>query len=140
MNRIASVLCAVLLLAFGARVAPAAVRAVLPQTYDAVVDASYRGAEGARVEGSRRYRTIGAALADAPRDPALRYVVFIRAGRYREKLSVDRPHVTLKGEDRDRTVITSTRPATPRRRAAERTGCAAAGPCASPRPTSAPRT
>jgi pectinesterase len=91
------------LLALGA---PVAARAVLPQAYDAVVDARYGGVEGARVEGTRRYRTIGAALADAPRDPALRYRVFIRAGRYREKLSVDRPHVTLIGEDRDRTVIT----------------------------------
>jgi len=86
--------------------APAAVRVALPPAYDAVVDAAYRGVEGARVDGARRYRTVGGALADAPRDPALTYVVFIRAGRYREKLSVDRPHVTLLGEDRDRTVIT----------------------------------
>lgn len=100
------ILAAVLAPALAVATLAAAVHAALPQTYDAVVDASYRGAEGARVEGSRRYRTIGAALADAPRDPALRYVVFIRAGRYREKLSVDRPHVTLLGEDRDRTVIT----------------------------------
>lgn len=77
-----------------------------PPARDAEVDAAYRGAEGARVDGVRRYRTIAAALGDAPRDPALRYVVYIRAGRYREKLSVDRPHVTLLGEDRDRTIIT----------------------------------
>ncbi|MFL5541466.1 MAG: pectinesterase family protein [Longimicrobiaceae bacterium] len=89
-----------------AAAAPPALRHVVPPAYDAVVDASYRGAEGARVDGARRYRTVGAALADAPRDPALTYVVFIRAGRYHEKLSVDRPHVTLLGEDRDRTVIT----------------------------------
>ncbi|HEX8243065.1 MAG TPA: pectinesterase family protein [Longimicrobium sp.] len=83
-----------------------ALRRTLPPAYDAVVDAAYRGPEGARVDGARRYHTIGAALADAPRDPALTYVVFIHAGRYHEKLSVDRPHVTLIGEDRDHTVIT----------------------------------
>ena len=65
-----------------------------------------RQGEGARVDGARRYHAVGVALADAPRDPALTYVVYVRAGRYHEKLSVDRPHVTLLGEDRDRTVIT----------------------------------
>jgi pectinesterase len=89
-----------------AAAAPAAARRVLPPAYDAVVDAAYRGPEGARVDGARRYHTIAAALADAPLDPALTYVVFVKAGRYHEKLSVDRPHVTLLGEDRDRTVIT----------------------------------
>jgi len=98
-----SLLPALMVLAAGA---PAAARVVAPPAYDAVVDAAYRGAEGARVEGARRYHTVGAALADAPRDPALTYVILIRPGRYHEKLSVDRPHVTLRGEDRDRTVIT----------------------------------
>jgi len=89
-----------------AAAAPSILRHAVPPAYDAVVDTAWHGPEGARVGGARRYRTVGAALADAPRDPALTYVVFIRAGRYHEKLSVDRPHVTLLGEDRDRTVIT----------------------------------
>ncbi|MFL5541407.1 MAG: hypothetical protein ACJ8J0_20635, partial [Longimicrobiaceae bacterium] len=65
-----------------AAAAPSLLRHAAPPAYDAVVDASYHGVDGARVEGARRYRTVGAALADAPRDPALTYVVFIRAGRY----------------------------------------------------------
>jgi pectinesterase len=100
-SRIARLAALLLLLA-----APAAAAADPWPSPDAVVDASYRGPEGARVDGVPRYHTVGAALAAAPRDPALTWFVLIRAGRYHEKLSVDRPHVTLLGEDRDRTVLT----------------------------------
>ena len=70
----------------------------------AVVDARHAGAAGARVGGVPTYRTIGEALAAAP--PGGRYLVLVRAGRYREKLSVERPGVTLRGEGRDVTVLT----------------------------------
>ncbi len=73
---------------------------------DAVVDARHAGAEGARVNGVRTYRTLGAALAGARRDGRLPYVVRLRAGRFREKLSVDHPNVWLVGAHRDSTVIT----------------------------------
>ena len=35
-----------------------------------------------------------------------RAIVFIRNGRYREKLTIDRPRITLLGENRDSTIIT----------------------------------
>lgn len=72
----------------------------------AVVDARYTGAEGARVRGVRTYRRLGDALADAPAANARPYVILLRAGRYREKLTVDKANVTLLGEDRDATVLT----------------------------------
>jgi len=72
----------------------------------AIVDARYAGAEGAVVDGVARFRTIGAAVAAAPREARGRYVVYIRNGRYREKLLVDRPSVTFRGEDRTQTVLT----------------------------------
>ncbi|BBM73776.1 pectinesterase family protein [Rhodothermus marinus] len=74
-------------------------------TYAAVVDPAYVGPEGARVDGVRRYRTIGRALADVPADNDAPYVIFVRRGRYHEKLSIDRPFVYLIGEDRETTVL-----------------------------------
>lgn len=74
--------------------------------YAAVVDARYVGADGARIHGVATFHTLGAALSAAPSWSAGRYTIFIRNGRYREKLTVDRPNVTLVGESRDGTVLT----------------------------------
>jgi polygalacturonase len=83
--------------------------ASLPQgggSYAAVVDARYTGAEGVIVGGTPTYRTIGAALTGLPANGSSRTVFFVRNGRYREKLTIERPRVTLLGESRDGTVLT----------------------------------
>jgi pectinesterase len=72
----------------------------------AVVDARHAGAEGERVAGVPTFRTIGAALAAAPAEGTTPFLISIRAGRYREKLSVDKPNVHLVGQGRDETVLT----------------------------------
>lgn len=76
------------------------------QAPTAVVDARHAGAEGDSVAGVPTYHSIGAALAGMPANGGRRAVVFIRKGRYREKLTIDRPRVTLRGEHRDSTVLT----------------------------------
>lgn len=58
------------------------------------------------MRGVRTYRTIGAALAAAPADGARAFVIHVRDGRYREKLSIQKPDVHLVGESRDSTVLT----------------------------------
>ena len=58
----------------------------------AVVDARYAGADGALVGGVPTFRTITAAVAAAPPGSSA-YVVYIKDGRYREKLQVNRAHV-----------------------------------------------
>lgn len=73
--------------------------------YDAIVDAGHAGADGGIVGGTRTWRTLGAALAAAPADSA-RYTIFLRNGRYYEKLSIERPNVSLIGESRDGAVLT----------------------------------
>ena len=75
-----------------------------PGRFEAIVDARHPGVDGTLVEGTRVYRTIGAALAAAT--DTTRYSIFIRNGRYREKLTIDRPNVALIGESRDGTVLT----------------------------------
>jgi pectinesterase len=72
----------------------------------AVVDASYTGADGAPVRGVPTYATIGAALAAAPSQGERPHRIYIRNGRYYEKLSVDKPNIHLLGESRDGTVLT----------------------------------
>jgi polygalacturonase len=74
--------------------------------YAAIVDAKYAGAEGAIVDGAPTYRTVGGALTGLPANGSSRAIVFLRNGRYREKLTIDRPRVTLLGESRDGAVLT----------------------------------
>jgi pectinesterase len=82
--------------------APAA-PAVVPTA--AVVDARFTGRDGARVDGTPTYRTLAAALDAAPGANDRPWVIRLRAGRYREKVSIDKPHLWLVGAGRDSTVI-----------------------------------
>ena len=80
---------------------------VKPQVqYGAVVDAHYVGRDGDLVAGQAMYRTLNSALGAAPDSAASPFVVFIRNGRYHEKVSVDKANITLRGESRDSTVLT----------------------------------
>lgn len=56
-------------------------------------------------DGGGDYRTINEAIAAAPADASETVVIFIRSGEYREKVFVDRPHITLLGESRQGTRI-----------------------------------
>ena len=100
MSARASLLVAALVLA----ASPA--RAQAPSRWSAVVDARHAGTEGDSVAGAPVYRTLGAALNGLPTNGAARATILIRNGRYREKLTIDRPRVTLVGEHRDSTVLT----------------------------------
>ncbi|WP_308363997.1 MULTISPECIES: pectinesterase family protein [unclassified Microbulbifer] len=51
------------------------------------------------------YRTIRAALEAAPTAAEKPHIIYIRNGHYHEKLTVDKPNITLLGENRDNTVI-----------------------------------
>jgi pectinesterase len=82
-----------------------AVDAHTPQ-YAAIVDAKFAGKDGDSINGTPQYRSIGAALTGLTANGGLRTVIFIRNGRYHEKLTIDRPRITLIGESRDRTVLT----------------------------------
>lgn len=81
--------------------------ALVAQTsYAAIVDSRYTGKDGDSINGAPVYRTIGSAMSGMSANGGARAVVFIRNGRYHEKLTIDRPRITLKGESRDSTVIT----------------------------------
>jgi len=74
--------------------------------FAATVDAAYQGADGATEGGVRMYRTIGAAIDAAPQGSVGVHVIFVRNGRYYEKLSVDKPGIALVGQSREGTVLT----------------------------------
>ncbi len=81
--------------------------ALVAQTsYAAIVDTKYTGKAGDSINGTPVFRTIGDAMNGMTANGGARAVVFIRNGRYHEKLTIDRPRITLRGESRDSTIIT----------------------------------
>ena len=74
--------------------------------YAAIVDARFGGTDGDSSSGTPTFRSLGAALTALPPNGVGRAAIFIRKGRYHEKLTIDRPYVTLTGENRDSTVLT----------------------------------
>jgi len=74
--------------------------------YSAVVDQHFTGREADTVDGAPRYRSLSDALTGLTANGGPRTVIFIRNGTYREKLTIDRPRITLLGESRDGTVLT----------------------------------
>jgi pectinesterase len=71
-----------------------------------VVDAAYGGAAGAIVEGKAYYKSIQAALDAAPSNAAQAWRIFVRNGRYYEKLDITKPNIQLVGESREQTILT----------------------------------
>ena len=77
-----------------------------PSRYAAIVDARFRGINGDSSAGAPTFRTLGAALTALPPNGVGRVAVLMKNGRYHEKLTIDRPYVTVMGENRDSTVLT----------------------------------
>jgi polygalacturonase len=73
--------------------------------YAAIVDARFSGTDGDSSSGTPMFRSLGAALTALPPNGVGRVAIFIKNGRYHEKLTIDRPYVTLVGENRDSTVL-----------------------------------
>ena len=77
-----------------------------PSSYAAVVDARFTGRDGTIENGVPAFHSVGAALEGIPQNGIGRTAILIRNGRYHEKLTVERPYLTLRGESRDGTVLT----------------------------------
>ena len=84
----------------------AAAMPVPAQPSTIVVDARHAGADGAAVNGTPTFRTLGAALAALPPNGGPRTTILLRNGRYHEKLTIDRPRITVRGESADSTILT----------------------------------
>ncbi|HEV8495264.1 MAG TPA: pectinesterase family protein [Gemmatimonadaceae bacterium] len=85
---------------------PVAAAAANAGRYAAIVDARFHGTDGDSSAGAPTFHTLGAALTALPPNGVGRVSILVKAGRYREKLTIDRPYVTIVGENRDNTVLT----------------------------------
>ena len=74
--------------------------------YDAVVDAGFAGEVGEKIDDIPVYTNLEQALDIIPLKNNRPFRIFIKKGVYYEKLSINKPFVFLKGEDRDATIIT----------------------------------
>jgi pectin methylesterase-like acyl-CoA thioesterase len=72
-------------------------------SYDYVVDAAFTGTDGTGTVPT--YKTIAAAINAVPADNAASKVIFIKNGTYTEKLSINKPYISLIGEDSQLTKI-----------------------------------
>ncbi len=79
-------------------------RVLLPARGEKVAEGRMRGVVVAQ-DGSGDFRTIQEALDAIPSDNAQNRIILIRNGTYHEKLRVTASHVSLVGEDRDKTRI-----------------------------------
>ncbi|SFL70641.1 pectinesterase family protein [Pelosinus propionicus] len=79
--------------------------------YDSIVDSNYEGNDGKLVNGRKMYKTVQAAVDGVDKENNTQKTIFIKKGTYKEKLIIDRPHITLIGEDTAETKITYDLPA-----------------------------
>ncbi len=76
------------------------------RSYHAVVTDGYSGTPGTIINGRPTFATIREALSIVPIGDKEPFIIYIRKGRYYEKLSVDKANVFFLGESRDETIIT----------------------------------
>ena len=67
---------------------------------------AFPGSEGAFAAGVRTYRTLTAAVENAPGDAGKPYTIHIKDGRYYEKITITKPNIALLGESEERTILT----------------------------------
>jgi len=73
--------------------------------YDIVVDAAYTGEAGVAVNGIPTYKTVQAAVDSVSDSNNEQVVILVMAGSYNERLVVNKPYVSIIGEDREATLI-----------------------------------
>ena len=71
-----------------------------------VVDASYRGQDGAVSNGYKTYKTVQAAINSVSQYNKSEVIIYIKNGTYHEKLTVNKPNITLIGQDQKKTILT----------------------------------
>ena len=73
--------------------------------YNKVVDASYKGTDGDKVNGIPTYKTVQAAVNSVDKSNETRVVILVKEGDYNEHLVVSSPYISLIGEDSEKTRI-----------------------------------
>lgn len=74
--------------------------------YASVIDANYTGKDGEEINGSKTYKTVQAAINAVDSNNTKEYIIFIKSGVYYGKVNIDKPYITLIGENAKNTRIT----------------------------------
>ena len=74
--------------------------------FDIMVDKNYTGNDGDIVNGIKVFKTVQAAVNSVPTNNTKRTVIFIKSGRYYEKITINSPNISLIGENPMTTVLT----------------------------------
>lgn len=74
--------------------------------FDIMVDKNYTGNDGDVVNGVKIFKTVQAAVNSVPSNNTKRVIIFIKSGRYYEKITINSPNISLIGEDPFTTVLT----------------------------------
>jgi len=74
--------------------------------YDAQVNGTYQGRSGELIKQVKQYKTVSQALQDVPAGRTSPYRIYIKNGRYYEKITVDKKFVSLIGESKEKTILT----------------------------------
>ena len=74
--------------------------------YDMIVDSKFSGENGGEVEGIKTFKTVQDSINAVSKNNPNEVTIFIKNGTYKEKLTIDKPNITLIGEDRDKTKLT----------------------------------
>ena len=74
--------------------------------YNVIVDSKFSGNDGTKEDGTPTYKTLSAAIDQAPTDSSSKYTIYIKDGTYHEKVTIDKPYISLIGEDVDKTKLT----------------------------------
>ena len=71
-----------------------------------VVDGNLKGESGQTVNGVKTVKTVKEALDLVPNNNSTEFVIYIKNGTYKEKLSINKPNVTLVGQSSTGVVLT----------------------------------
>ena len=74
--------------------------------YNKIVDSNYTGVDGEMVDGISTYKTIASAINSVSKDNKDRVNIYVKNGTYKEKLIIEKPYVSLIGEDSKKTILT----------------------------------
>ncbi|URZ07397.1 pectinesterase family protein [Clostridium felsineum] len=81
-------------------------RAYAASTYNSIVDSSFKGTDGTKLNGIPTYKTITSALNSAPASSNVSYKIYIKTGTYYEKLNINKPNIYFVGENENTTKLT----------------------------------
>lgn len=71
-----------------------------------VVDSSFQGINGDKVRGTKVYKTVQDAIDGVSQNNTTNINIVVKKGVYKEKITINKPNITLVGEDVDNTILT----------------------------------